>query len=91
MSWMWMSPFRCASACSGRTPVIGVRVRGDAAPVVPDADALVRVDGDLDAVAVAADRLVYGVVDDLVDEVMEAPAPGVPDVHAGALANGLES
>ena len=76
---------------AGRTPVVGVRVRGDAAPVVPDADALVRVDGDLDAVAVAADRLVYGVVDDLVDEVMEAPAPGVPDVHAGALANGLES
>ena len=45
---------------------------------------------DLDAVAVAGDRLVDGVVDDLVDEVMETARAGRADVHAGALANRLQ-
>ena len=37
---------------------------------------------DLDAVVAARERLVDGVVDDLVDEVVEAPETGRADVHA---------
>ena len=46
---------------------------------------------DLDRVAVARERLVDGVVDDLVDEVVEAALAGRADVHPGTLANGLEA
>ena len=52
--------------------VLGVRVDGDAAPVVGDAAAAVGEQRDVDAGAVARHRLVDGVVDDLVDEVVQA-------------------
>ena len=42
-------------------------------------------------VAVAGERLVDGVVDDLVDEVVQTARAGRADVHAGALANRFES
>ena len=42
-------------------------------------------------VAVAGQGLVDGVVDDLVDEVVQAAHAGRADVHAGALADGLEA
>ena len=46
----------------------------------------------LDAVAIAGQRLVDGVVDDLVDHVVQAGAVvGVADIHAGALAHGIEA
>ena len=63
----------------------------DAAAVVDDGYRVVGVDRDRDLVAVAGERLVDGVVDDLVDEVVEAPHAGRADVHAGPLANGLEA
>ena len=40
---------------------------------------------------VAGHRLVDGVVDDLVDHVVEPGRAGGADVHAGALADGLEA
>ena len=64
---------------------------GDAAAVVDDRDRVVRVDRDVDARAVAGERLVDGVVDDLVDEVVQSAHAGGPDVHAGSLANRLET
>ena len=66
-------------------------VDGDAAAVVDDADAAVGEQRDVDGVAVAGERLVDGVVDDLVDEVVQAALAGGADVHAGALADGLET
>ena len=39
---------------------------------------------------VARQRFVDGVVDRFVDELVQAALGGVADVHAGALANGLE-
>ena len=41
--------------------------------------------------AEAGEGLVDGVVDDLVDEVVQAHDAGRADVHAGALADGLEA
>ena len=64
---------------------------GDAAAVVDHGDRVVRVDRHLDAVAVAGERLVDGVVHDLVDQVMEPAHTGRADVHARALAHGLEA
>ena len=70
--------------------LLGVLVDRDAAAVVDHGDRLVGVDRDLDVVAVAGQRLVDGVVDDLVDDVMEAAGPGRADVHARALAHRIE-
>ena len=43
------------------------------------------------SVAVTGHGLVDGVVDDFVDEVVEAALVGAADVHAGATADGLEA
>ena len=43
------------------------------------------------AVAVAGQCLVHGVVHHFVNEVVEAPGSGGADVHAGPLANRLQS
>ncbi len=64
---------------------------GDAAAVVGNGDGVVGIDGDRDGAAVAGKRLVDGVVDHLVDEVMEASRPRGADVHAGPLADRLEA
>ena len=63
----------------------------DAAAVVDDGDRVVGVDRDVDQRRVAGEGLVDGVVDHLVDEVMQAAHAGRPDVHAGALADRLET
>ena len=62
----------------------------DAAAVVDDRDRVVGMDRHFDGVAVTRQRLVDGVVDDLVNEVMKAADTGRADVHAGTLANRLE-
>ena len=64
---------------------------GDAAAVVDDGDAPVGADGHVDAVSVAGQRLVDGVVDDLPDQVVQAALTGRPDVHARALADRFQS
>src|SRR5690606_10334402 len=69
----------------------GGGVGGDAAAVVGDRDGAVVVERDLDGVAVAGQRLVDRVVDDLPDQVVQAALPGGADVHAGPLADGLEA
>ena len=71
---------------------VGCIADGDAAAVVLDRDRAVEVDRDVDAIAEARQRLVDGVVDDLVDHVVQARAViGVADVHARALAHRLEA
>ncbi|GAA3215789.1 hypothetical protein GCM10020256_17590 [Streptomyces thermocoprophilus] len=69
---------------------LGLDVDRDAPAVVPDLDGAVVVEDDLDVVAVAAEGLVDGVVDDLPEAVRQAAAVGRADVHARALAYGLE-
>ena len=47
-------------------------VHGDAAAVIADADDVAGLDGELDVAAVARERLVNGVVDDLIHQVVQA-------------------
>jgi len=65
------------------------RLDRDAAAVVLDRAAVVRMQDDADAVAVTGQGLVDRVVDDLVDEVVEAPEARRADVHARAEPDGL--
>ena len=64
---------------------------GDAAAVVLHPHTTVVEQFDVDGVAVAGQGLVDGVVDDLVDQVMEPAFAGGPDVHAGTLTHCLET
>ena len=58
---------------------------------VADRHRVVGVEGHLDAVVAARESLVDRVVDDLVDEVVEAPEARRADVHARAQPDGLEA
>ena len=66
-----------------------VHIDGDAASVVRDGDAVVLVYRDADRVAVSCERLVDGVVDDLIDEMVQAALGGRADIHAGTFAHRL--
>jgi hypothetical protein len=66
-----------------------VLLHGDAAAVVLDADRAVVVDGDGDERGEARHDLVDGVVDELVDQVMQPLDGAVADVHAVTLADVL--
>ena len=63
----------------------------DAAAVVVDLGRAVRVQGDVDVLGDAGQRLVHPVVDDLPQAVHEAAGVGRADVHAGALADRLQA
>ena len=71
--------------------VDGLVVDRDAAAVVDNGDGVVDMDGDVDAGRVAGERFVDGVVDDLVDEVVQPLLAGGPDVHRGTFADGGEA
>jgi hypothetical protein len=75
----------------GLAAVHRMRPDGDTAPVVLDGDGIVGVDDDGDRIAVPRLRLVDRVVDELRDHVVKPrDVVGVPDVHPGPLAHGLQ-
>ena len=61
------------------------------APVIRDADDVPRLYDDLDIVAITGQRFVYGVVHDLVDQVVQAGSGSRTDVHTGTKADSLQS
>jgi len=69
------------------------RVHGhrDAATVVEDGHRVVHVDEDLDVLAEAGQGLIDGVVDDFVNQVMEALGAGASDVHRGPFPDRFEA
>ena len=75
----------------GRQAGLLLHADWDAAAVVPHINDVARQDLDVDAVAVAGKRLVDRVVDDLIDEVVQAARPRGADVHARALPDGLQT
>src|SRR5438034_205005 len=74
-----------------RSTSVGARIGRDPAAVVDHAAPAVGEQRDVDARRVARERLVDGVVDDLIDEVMQTRRTGRTDVHAGALAHRLKT
>ena len=75
-----------------RDAFILVDVDGNTAAIVAHGDRAVGVQRHVDAVAEAGERFVDGVVDHLVDHVMQAGAViGVADIHARALAHGVQA
>ena len=67
-----------------------IGVDRDATPVVVDPAAAIGLQRDVDAGAVPGHRLVDRVVDHLPDQVVQSGETGGPDIHARALANGIE-
>jgi hypothetical protein len=63
----------------------------DAAAVVLDRAAVVRVENYTNRIAMAGEGLVDRVVNDLVNQMVKAARAGRADVHAGALANRLQA
>ena len=68
----------------------GVQVDRNASTVVGDLDRPVAMQGDVDLVGEPRRCLVDGIVDQFPDEVHETIGAGAADVHARALANGLQ-
>ena len=64
-------------------PLLLDDVDRDAPSRVDHRDRVVGVDRDVDQVVASCERLVDGVVDDLVDEVVEPTRAGRADVHPG--------
>lgn len=64
---------------------------GDAATVVNYPYRAIRTDGDVDSRAKTCKRLVDGVVDDLIYQVVQSPGPRGADVHSGAFADRLKT
>jgi hypothetical protein len=76
----------------GGDALLAMDLRGDAAAVVVDGDRAVAVERHQNTVTPAGKGLVDGVVDDLVDHVVQARAVvGVADIHARPLAHGIEA
>jgi len=69
----------------------GCIATGYAAAVVLDGERAVRMDLDLDVLAVTGEGFVDRIVDDLVDAVVEAGLVRITDIHAGSFAHGLQA
>ena len=74
-----------------RTAHFRVDADGEAAPVVADGDRAVLVQRHVDALAVARQRLIHGVIHNFVHQMVQSAAVRRADVHAGALANRLQA
>src|SRR5690606_14849292 len=75
----------------GRLALGGDDADRDATPVVDDPHAAVSEDRDVDGVRVTGQRLVDGVVHDLLHQVVQASLTGRADVHAGSLADRVQA
>ena len=74
----------------GGPVVLGMGIYGNPTAVVGDAYRVVVVDRDFDGVTVPRERLVNGVVNDFVNEVMQPSRIGRTDIHRRTGANGLK-
>ena len=74
-----------------RNSFLGMDVHGNPAPIIHHRHRFVGVERHRDEVAESAQRLVDGIVHHLIDHVVQARSViGVADIHAGALAHGVE-
>ena len=59
--------------------------------IIPDHDATILTEDDLDPVTVASHGLVYRIINNLVDKMMKAPLVSAADVHARPLPDSCQS
>src|SRR5438067_159391 len=79
-------------ALAGYSTQIDVTIHPDnAITVVDHGDCIVGVDGDVDLGAIASERLVHGVVDHLVHEVVETAAGHRSDIHRRTASHRLQA
>ena len=71
--------------------IFRVRVDRDAAAIVRHGQVAVGVQPDLDPVGMAGNGLVHGIVEHLGKQVVIGALVRAADIHAGALADGLEA
>ena len=69
----------------------GVLIHGNTATVILDAHRAIGLDGHVDFGGVTGERFVHGVINDLVDQVVQTALGGRADVHAGAFTNRLQA
>ena len=70
---------------------LGVLLDGNATAVIDDGAGSILIEGYVNLVAKTGKRLIDGVIDNLVDEVMQALGTRRSDVHAGTLADMLQT
>ena len=75
----------------GRQTRLVLHTDRHAAAVILHADDIAGQDAHIDAVAIAGQGFVDGVVHDLIDQVVQATGGGGADVHARALADGFQT
>ena len=68
-----------------------LNVDRNASTIILYSDGIILLDGDGDAVTETRQRLINGVVHDLIDEMMETTDGGAADIHARSLPNCFES
>ena len=72
----------------GQPLAVNIHLIGrNAAAVVDDGNGIVDVDGDVDAIGKSCQRFIDGVVDDFVNQVMQAHLAGRADIHRRTLAH----
>ena len=70
---------------------LGLDVHGDAASVIGDGDGIALVDGHRDLRAEACQRLVDGVIHDLIHQMVQTAGAGGADIHTRTLAHRLQA
>src|SRR5262245_52104580 len=73
----------------GGNTFCGMNVDRDPATVVAYSDAVVDMDRNIDLIAMTGQRFVNGVVDDLVNQMMETALRRIANVHPGAFSDGF--
>ena len=76
---------------SGGDTLFSVDIDRDPPTIVRYGDGVINVDDDLNFGTVASEGLVYGVIDDLVHEVVQSRFAGGADVHGRAQPDGFEA
>ena len=75
----------------GRQPRLRLDIHRDAPPIVSDSDGIPLVDRDGNLRAVPGQRLVNGVIHNLIDQVVETGLTGRADIHPRPLPHGLQT
>ena len=81
----------CQRHFGGRLLLSGMNAGRNTAAVIHDRDAVVDVDRHLDRLTESRHMLIDTVVDDFIDEVMEAVHTGAADVHRRPLSHGVQA